>query len=104
MNPRPSQSAESEEAPAFEAALKRLTEIVQILEKGDLALEDSLRLFEEGVKLSRASQERLDAAEKRVDELLSVDETGRARTSPFPTDVTDEGPETGQGQRPMAPR
>jgi exodeoxyribonuclease VII small subunit len=98
MNRRPSAPAEPPappESPPFEASLKRLTEIVQTLEKGDLALEESLRLFEEGVKLSRASQERIDAAEKRVDELLSVDESGRPRTSPFPTDVT-EGHEGGR--------
>jgi exodeoxyribonuclease VII small subunit len=87
----------SGEAPSFEAAIRRLTEIVQTLERGDLALEESLRLFEEGVKLSRVSQSRLDAAEKRVEQLLAVDEQGRARTTPFATDAreddaTDEGP------------
>ena len=75
--------------PAFEAAIKRLTEIVQLLERGDLPLEESLRLFEEGVKLSRISQARLDAAEKRVEQLLSVDDRGRATTAPFATDAVD---------------
>jgi exodeoxyribonuclease VII small subunit len=69
----------------FEAAVKRLTEIVQSLERGDLPLEESLRLFEEGVKLSRVSQERLDAAQRKVEELLSVDSQGRPRTAPFAT-------------------
>jgi exodeoxyribonuclease VII small subunit len=78
-----------EHAPSFESAIKRLTEIVQTLERGDLPLEESLRLFEEGVKLSRVSQERLDTAEKRVEELLAVDGQGRARTAPFATDATD---------------
>jgi exodeoxyribonuclease VII small subunit len=79
------------ETPAtFEAAIKRLHEIVQTLERGDLPLEESLRLFEEGVKLSRLSQERLDAAQKRVDELLGVDSTGRAKTAPFATSADDE--------------
>lgn len=77
--------------PTFEDALKRLSEIVQRLEKGDLALEDSLKLFEEGVRLSRQSQERLDAAQKRVEQLLAVDEQGRARTKPFETSAEDEG-------------
>jgi exodeoxyribonuclease VII small subunit len=76
--------------PSFEVAIKRLTEIVQTLERGDLALEESLRLFEEGVKLSRVSQERLDAAEKRVEQLLAVDDQGRARTQPFATDAADD--------------
>jgi len=78
-------------APSFEAAIQRLTEIVQTLERGDLPLEESLRLFEEGVKLSRVSQGRLDAAEKRVEQLLTVDDQGRARTAPFATDAADEG-------------
>jgi exodeoxyribonuclease VII small subunit len=80
-------------APAFEVAIKRLGEIVQALERGDLPLEESLRLFEEGVQLSRVSQERLDAAEKRVEQLLAVDEQGRPRTEPFATDAADEGSE-----------
>jgi exodeoxyribonuclease VII small subunit len=81
--------------PSFEAAIKRLSEIVQTLERGDLPLEESLRLFEEGVKLSRVSQSRLDGAEKRVEQLLAVDEQGRARTTPFATDsleAEDEEP------------
>jgi exodeoxyribonuclease VII small subunit len=87
------------EAPTFEAAIKRLTEIVQTLERGDLPLEESLRLFEEGVSLSRASQKRLDAAEKRVEQLLAVDDQGRARTTPFETDA-DGSEEDDQGGTP----
>ena len=67
----------------FEDAVKRLTEIIEKLERGDLPLEESIALFEEGVKLSAASQARLDAAEKRVEELLHVDAGGNARTAPF---------------------
>jgi exodeoxyribonuclease VII small subunit len=89
----PSGPASPGEGPSFEAAIKRLTEIVQTLERGDLALEESLRLFEEGVKLSRVSQGRLDAAEKRVEQLLGVDEQGRARTAPFATDALDDADE-----------
>jgi exodeoxyribonuclease VII small subunit len=90
MNPRAaSPSSPSAETPSFESAIKRLTEIVQMLERGDLPLEESLRLFEEGVKLSRVSQERLDGAEKRVEQLLAVDEQGRPRSAPFATDASD---------------
>lgn len=85
------------ESPSFEAAIQRLTEIVQTLERGDLPLEESLRLFEEGVKLSRASQARLDAAEKRVEQLLVVDEHGRAKTAPFATDAADEDDANDEG-------
>ncbi len=84
------------EGPSFEVAIKRLTEIVTSLERGDLTLEDSLRLFEEGVQLSRASQQRLDAAEKRVEQLLSVDDEGRARTEPFATSAADEDEDDGE--------
>jgi len=64
------------DAPGFEEALKRLTAIVERLESGDLSLEQSLALFEEGTRLSRTSQAQLDAAEKRVEELLAIDAKG----------------------------
>jgi exodeoxyribonuclease VII small subunit len=86
--PPPPPSAQS--IATFEDAVKRLGEIVQTLERGDLPLEESLRLFEEGVKLSRVSQERLDSAQKKVEQLLGVDEEGRARTQPFATQATDD--------------
>ncbi len=62
---------------SFEASLERLHEIVEQLESGELDLEASLVLFEEGVRLSRTSQARLNSAEKRIEELLAVDEEGR---------------------------
>jgi exodeoxyribonuclease VII small subunit len=61
---------------SFEDSIRRLSEIVESLEGGELPLEESLRLFEEGIKLARTSQSVLDRAEKRVEELLSVDEHG----------------------------
>ena len=86
----PPESVVAAETPSFEVAIKRLTEIVQVLERGELPLEESLRLFEEGVNLSRVSQQKLDMAEKRVEQLLAVDEHGRPRTAPFATDSADE--------------
>lgn len=65
------------ETPGFEEALKRLTAIVERLESGDLSLEQSLSLFEEGTRLSRSSQAQLDSAEKRVEELLAIDAAGQ---------------------------
>jgi exodeoxyribonuclease VII small subunit len=62
--------------PSFEDSIRRLAEIVETLEGGELPLEESLRLFEEGVKLARTSQATLDHAERRVEELLSIDEDG----------------------------
>jgi exodeoxyribonuclease VII small subunit len=68
----------SSEAPvqSFETALSRLSDIVERLEGGELPLEESLKLFEEGVRLARTAEARLDAAEKRVEELLSIDADG----------------------------
>jgi exodeoxyribonuclease VII small subunit len=60
----------------FEASIERLGKIVEELESGSLPLEESLRLFEEGVRLTRSSQSILDGAEKRVEELLGIDEEG----------------------------
>jgi exodeoxyribonuclease VII small subunit len=60
---------------AFEEILTRLNVVVEKLESGDLTLEDSLTLFEEGVRLSRLGATRLDDAERRVERLLSEDGT-----------------------------
>lgn len=67
----------------FEKKLKRLEEIVQKMEKGDLALEESLKLFEEGVKLSRECHQKLTEAESRVKVLSSFDESGNPITKEF---------------------
>lgn len=67
---------------SFEASLKELESIVETLERGDLPLEQALQLFERGVKLSRACQQRLDEAERKV-ELLVKGEDGQPKTAPF---------------------
>ena len=54
----------------FEASLKELEQIVKQLEEGDLPLEESLKLFENGVKLSRECRERLTNAERRIEVLM----------------------------------
>lgn len=69
--------------PSFEESTRRLGAIVAELEAGDLPLERALALFEEGIGLSRAAQERLDRAEKRVEELLHIDPDGRPVTRDF---------------------
>ena len=66
----------------FEAALARLEELVQELEKGDLPLEQSLKLFEEGIKLSRICNKRLEEAERKVEVLLK-DKDGKVTAKPF---------------------
>ncbi len=71
--------------PNFEAALKRLEEVLDSLEHGDLPLEEARRAFEEGVKLVRFCHQKLDEVERQVD-LLLKDESGRFITRPFPGD------------------
>ncbi|MFQ5455452.1 MAG: exodeoxyribonuclease VII small subunit [Nitrospirota bacterium] len=66
----------------FEDALKSLETIVSQLEKGDISLEDSLKFFEDGIKLSRDCLKMLDEAEKKV-EILLKDKTGKKMTKPF---------------------
>jgi len=66
----------------FEAALARLEEIVKELETGDLPLEQSLKLFEEGIKLSRLCNKRLEDAERRV-EILLKSKNGTVTAQPF---------------------
>ena len=68
--------------PSFEESLKKLEVIVDKLEKGDLALEESLKLFEEGTVLSAACKQELDAAEGKVQMLVKQREGG-ARLEPF---------------------
>ncbi len=73
--------------PAFEEALARLERIVKNLEEGDLPLEESLRLFEEGVSLTRLCAAKLDEAQRKID-LLTRGEQGDLKLVPF--DVPDQ--------------
>lgn len=66
----------------FEAALSRLEEIVSSLESGELGLEQSLKLLEEGVKLARVCNTRLEEAERKV-EILLKDKSGKMTSKPF---------------------
>ena len=69
----------------FEHAMKALEEIVAKLEAGDLPLEQSLTLFEEGVQISRFCSGKLDAAERKVEILLKNDQ-GEMDAKPFSSD------------------
>lgn len=73
----------------FEDALGRLETLVQTLERGDLSLDESLKAFEEGVKLSKSCVKLLDEAERRVDILLG--EGGNKKVRPFPQVDTAPG-------------
>jgi exodeoxyribonuclease VII small subunit len=71
--------------PSFEESLKKLESIVDKLEKGDLSLEDSLKLFEEGVGLSAACKKELEEAEGKV-QILIKQRDGSLKAEPFPSE------------------
>ena len=66
----------------FEKALADLENIVQRLDENDLSLDESLSLFEEGIKLSRFCSQKLDSVEDKVEMLLRDDE-GNLKKEPF---------------------
>jgi exodeoxyribonuclease VII small subunit len=67
----------------FEDTFKKLEMIVNKLESGDLSLEDSVKLFEEGMRLSRLCSEKLSEVQKRVEILIKSSE-GELQSQPFP--------------------
>ncbi|HEX7420530.1 MAG TPA: exodeoxyribonuclease VII small subunit [Thermoanaerobaculia bacterium] len=69
----------------FEKAFKELETIVQRLEAEELPLDESLRLFEQGISLSRFCHQRLEEVEKKI-ELILADAKGQPRTEPFEID------------------
>jgi exodeoxyribonuclease VII small subunit len=75
---------------SFEESLKQLESIVGKLERGDLPLEESVRLFEEGVKLSDACKTDLETAEGKVQMLLKQKD-GSMKPGPFP--ISEDGKE-----------
>lgn len=75
----------------FEQAMARLETIVSELEKGDLSLDDSLRIFEEGIKLSKTCLKMLDDAERKV-EILVQDKDGRKRLRALSLEEDEDEP------------
>ncbi len=75
----------------FEAALKRLEEIVSKLEEGDLELEKSIELFEEGIRMAKGCQKKLDEAEKKI-ERLTKNRDGSLATEPVEDRTDDDEP------------
>ena len=68
--------------PKFEKDLDKLEQLVHALEEGGLSLDDSLKKFEEGVKLAKRCEKALNAAEKRI-EVLTKDAEGALTAHPF---------------------
>ncbi|HUP48592.1 MAG TPA: exodeoxyribonuclease VII small subunit [Thermoanaerobaculia bacterium] len=73
----------------FEKAFQQLEQIVQRLESEEIPLDESLRLFEEGIGLSRFCHQRLEEVEKKI-ELILADAKGQPRTEPFQAGDEDE--------------
>ena len=67
---------------SFEQDLERLETVVEALEEGGLSLEDALKQFEEGIKLSRRCEKTLTQAEKKI-EILLKNASGELTTEPF---------------------
>jgi exodeoxyribonuclease VII small subunit len=74
-------SEETKPAPAFEASLQELENIVREMESGELPLERALELFEKGMKLSEACRKQLEEAEARVE--LLVRKGDKVQAEPF---------------------
>lgn len=75
----------------FEEALKKLEAIVEGLEQGKISLEDSLKKYEEGIKLAKFCTEKLQEAEKKI-EILTKDNSGKFKREPFKIKETDTIP------------
>jgi exodeoxyribonuclease VII small subunit len=79
---------------SFEESLAELSRIVQLLERGQPTLEQSLVEFERGVALLRSCRAKLDEADRRILELVDIDDQGRASLKPFSHQATaDKGGE-----------
>ncbi|MCM0604780.1 MAG: exodeoxyribonuclease VII small subunit [Xanthomonadaceae bacterium] len=74
---------------SFEQAIEQLQNIVKKLESGDVSLEDSLKQFEEGVKLSRFCQTYLSQAEKKIEVLVQGKSDLDSTLKPFDPSQTE---------------
>ncbi len=82
---------------SFEKSLAELEKIVEKMEEGGLSLNESLSLFEKGVKLARFLREELDKAEKKIAILLK-DEKGGTKEEPFSLSDEDEEAEASESE------
>jgi len=76
--------------PKFEKDLERLEQIVEALETGGLSLDESLKRFEEGIKLARRCEKALTDAERRI-EILTKNADGELAAEPFPEPDVEQG-------------
>ena len=75
---------------SFESSLGELERIVRQLEDGEMSLEESLKLFEDGVKLARECQQRLDQAERRIEVLLKDEDGNLSLQNLVPDEMREE--------------
>ncbi len=73
----------------FEDAMKRLEDIVNDLDSGDLPLEESLKVFEEGMKLVKFCSGKLEEADQKITKLVQ-DSDGEYSNQPFEIEEKDE--------------
>jgi len=78
----------------FEKALERLEDIVSTLESGDMELEKSLKMFEEGIKMARLCQTHLSTAEKKIEKLIK-NRDGGLSTKPIEEEPEEEPEDDG---------
>lgn len=71
---------------SFEEALRRLEAIVQQLERGDVPLDQSITLYAEGDRLRAQCQSRLEAAQARIDQIVSGADGAAAKTTTYPVE------------------
>ena len=88
-NPAANKKPEPAKKQDFERSLARLEEVVRRLENAHLSLDDAMKLFEEGVELSRECQKQLEEAEGRVEILLKKAD-GKLAAEPFEPDAEEE--------------
>ncbi|HEX3071544.1 MAG TPA: exodeoxyribonuclease VII small subunit [Thermoanaerobaculia bacterium] len=79
----------------FEKAFQQLETIVKRLESEEMPLDESLQLFEEGIRLSRFCNQKLEEVEKKIELILS-DAKGQPRVEPFESEEDDELGEAGE--------
>ena len=89
VNPTVGKKIEGAKKPEFEQSLARLEEIVRKLESANLPLDDAMKLFEEGMQLSRECQKQLEQAEARV-EILLKKAGGEMMAQPFEPESDEE--------------
>ncbi len=89
VSPTPGKKPEPAKKADFERSLARLEEVVRKLESPNLSLDDAMKLFEEGVALSRECQKQLEEAEGRVEILLKKAD-GKMTAEPFEPEAEEQ--------------